>query len=241
MNPALAFKAEVVLGFQLVSRHRAPRLAAVMGASLVALLLTGDATGPTLQDGRRALLLIAGTLASVAASRLLARGGPLAAFRQTAAPWPLAPAGRLAGGMLLVAPLVLASGIALVGRQGGAFQAFRSTAVAILSAAAVAAAVMALTPFLGASASAALGLVAALAGGALPSQVGPLLQARPLARAPLVMCWNVLPLSWRAARWLAEGGVGDLAWLTAWLLFGLAAAEWAATRRVGGAAAGASG
>ena len=136
---------------------------------------------------------------------------------------------------------LIRTGIALVGSQGGAFEAFRSTAVATLSAAAVAAAVMALTPLLGASASAALGLVAALAGGALPSQVGLLLQAWPLARAPLVMCWNVLPLSWRAARWLAEGGVGDLAWLTAWLLFGLAAAEWAATRRVEGAAAGASG
>src|SRR5437870_1215318 len=39
VNRTLAFKAEVVLAFQLIARHRAPRLALLLAGTLVILLL----------------------------------------------------------------------------------------------------------------------------------------------------------------------------------------------------------
>jgi hypothetical protein len=230
MNPALAFKAEAVLGFRLVARHRAPRLAVLMAVCLVVLLGTEDGSQVTLEMTRRAILLIGGILTAVGGSRLFAHGGPVAAFRQTASPRLLAPAGRLSGSLLFVTPLLLATAIGLTGARWGILEAFRSAGMATLYGAALAAVVMAGTPLIGASGSAALGLVATVAGAALPSQVRAVLQGWPIARVLLVACWEVLPLPWRAARWFVEGGVSDPAWLIFWLLLGLTMAGWTAAR-----------
>jgi len=67
----LAAKAEVVFGLQLVTRHRAPRLAALLGLGVAALAAV---SAPSPERTARVVLLVGGTLAAVAASRLLSPG-----------------------------------------------------------------------------------------------------------------------------------------------------------------------
>jgi hypothetical protein len=94
--------------------------------------------------------------------------------------------------------------------------------------AAVAASAMALTPLTGASGSAALGVIAALFGGIPPTEVAALLENWPLLRGASVMVWNVLPLPWRAERWLTEGGLTDPLLLLFWVAFGVGATTYLA-------------
>ncbi len=71
MVSLLAVKAEVVLGLQLVSRHRAPRLAALLALGVAGLTASAD---PSPERVARVALFVAATLAAVSASRLLSPG-----------------------------------------------------------------------------------------------------------------------------------------------------------------------
>jgi len=219
-----ALKAEVVWGLQLVLRHRAPRLALLLAAALVLLVLAGSSAETTLGIRQGTIILIAGVLASVAGSRVLVVGAPLSSVRRTAAPWILAPTGRLAAVVLFTSvPALVAALITFTG-HGSLVVAIRVAAQTTLFAAAVGASVMALTPLAGASASAGVGLLAALFGAIPPSQVASGLASWPILRNLAVLGWNALPLPWRASRWLAGGGVADPALLSCWTALGIAGA-----------------
>jgi hypothetical protein len=218
----LAFKSEVVLAAQLVTRHRAPRLAALLAVIIVALSRLG---GEAASSGQRTLLLISGIVASVAGSRLLTPGAALACAYRVAAPWWLVPAGRLVGALIVTLPVVavgclvtapsspipLEVGLGLVGYH-----------------AAVTAATLAVTPVLGGSAAAVLGFLAVWLGMASPAVVQGALDGWPVLQGPVVLLWNTLPLSWRAARWMQRGGEIDILFLLAWAVAGVAVAAWTA-------------
>src|SRR5437016_7877702 len=71
MSGMLGFKAEVVLAFQLIARHRAPRLAMLLAATVVLMLLAEDGAAGSLAVRRRTVALIGGALSAVFASRLM--------------------------------------------------------------------------------------------------------------------------------------------------------------------------
>lgn len=228
--PALALKAELVFAVQLVVRHRTPRLAAVFALLTVALLTWYDATDPNAASHHGALLLIAGSLAAVSGSRLLAPGGSLEAARRVAANWWVVPTGRLAGVLLTSAPLIAVAIVALRGVDAGQLAFARLAAAAVLLAASIAAVTLSITPLVGSSASAALGFSASWFGGIPPSVLHAGLVDWPIVQRPAVILWNVLPLPWRAARWMEAGGVEDPIVMLAWSLFGIVAAWWAILR-----------
>jgi hypothetical protein len=222
VNPVLlALKAEALLGLQLVTRHRAPRLAAVLGLGLVA----GAAVSPSGQTSGRSVLLIGSTLAVVGASRLTAIGPALAAARIVAARWWVVPVGRLAGALCAVVPFALGVAALMVGPHGEAGLG-RIAWVTSGYAVALIACTMAMTPILGASVAATLAFLAVWLGGAPPSAVSGVLGSWPLLQRATVWAWTVLPLPWRALRWLAGGPVADPLLLTAWAVIGVAVAGW---------------
>ena len=217
----LAAKAEVVFGLQLVTRHRAPRLAALLGLGVAALAAV---SAPSPERTARVVLLVGGTLAAVAASRLLSPGPALAAARMVVAPWWLVPTGRLVGVLCVVGPLTVGVGLALASASPQGAPILAPTAVAVGFAVCVASCTMAMASWWGASAAASVGFLAVWFGGVPPSVVGALLAGwLPLQRI-VTWLWNVLPLPWRAARWLASGGWEDGLLLGAWTLLGLGVA-----------------
>jgi hypothetical protein len=230
MNWPLAFKAEIVFGLQLVLRHRAPRLALLLAAALIVLILAGS-TGESPLVRRDTIVLIGGVLATVAGSRVLVIGAPLNSVQSTASPWLLAPTGRLAAIVLFTSVPVLAAALFTMGARGSVLLAIQVAAQATLFAAALAAPVMALTPLMGASGAAGLGLLVALFGAVPPSEVAAALSSWPVLRNLAVLCWNTLPLPWRASRWLVAGGVADPALLGCWTALGLGGAALVASGR----------
>src|SRR5215470_4032026 len=71
--PGMALKAEIVLGLQLILRHRAPRITGkltIAGVGLAAL----SRNGMVLEDRQRILLLAVGTVVAVCCSRPFAPG-----------------------------------------------------------------------------------------------------------------------------------------------------------------------
>jgi hypothetical protein len=231
MNWPLAFKAEIVLGLQLVLRHRAPRVALLLAATLVVLILAGSTRESTLSMRQQTIVLIAGVLATVAGSRVLVMGAPLSSVRSTASPWLLAPTGRLVAVVLFTSVPVLAAALIAIGARGSVLSAIRVAAQATLFATAVAGPVMALTPLAGASAAAGLGLLAVLFGAVPPSEISAGLASWPSLRNLAVLGWNALPLPWRASRWLVGGGVADPALLGCWTVLGLGGAALVASAR----------
>lgn len=225
----LAVKGEAVLGALLAVRHRAVRMTAILSLLILVLALVQGGAAST-----HTLFGVGGCLAAVAGSRLLAPGAALTAARRAAGPWWLAPAGRLAGVLLLLAP-VLAVGAAALTASGGGETPFLPLGIAaLLHAAALGALTLALAPAFGASAAGMLGLVGALLGGLRPSEVLELFVGWPYAQRVAVTAWNLLPLSWRAARWLRDGTLQDPAVLGAWVVAGVALAAWAAALADGG-------
>jgi hypothetical protein len=224
----LALKAEALLGLHLVTRHRAPRLAAVLGLALVA---TAAASGSG-HSPARPVLLIASTVAVVAASRLLAGGPALAAARMVAARWWVVPVGRLAGALCAVAPFTLGMAAMLAGSHGDAGP-WRLAWVAGAYAAVLIACTMAMASRLGASAAATLGCFGVWLGGVPPSALSAMLAPWPLARQGALWSWGVLPLPWRALRWLAGGPATDPLLLMAWLVMGVTLAGWRLSPRSG--------
>lgn len=228
MSVPFKLKAEVVLAVQLVSRHRAARLAALLVLLLIAAVAASEGASV---DGRMRVVLVAtGTFAAVAGSRLLAPGGALTAARMSAADWWLAPVGRLIGAASVVLPLTLIGVVVLLAPRSPLTAHLEMGAVASVYAASVIAGTAALAPAVGASAAAALGFFAAWFGPMPPSDVYALFSAAPLLQRPLVLGWNILPLPWRAARWIENGNASDALLLIAWIVLGILAAAWSASR-----------
>ena len=159
---ALVFKAEMVLGFQLVSRHRAPRFAGVLSVFFLVAVVAGRPFGVGVAWPWMALP-VAGTFAAVAGSRLLAHGAALWAARSVCEVPAVAVAGRFAGGMVVIAPVAAA----MVTVVAGPFQSSEpaiQVGFAVLFAAAMAGVTMAVTPVLGASVASVVGVMTAWAG-----------------------------------------------------------------------------
>ncbi|UCF41403.1 MAG: hypothetical protein JSW43_03475 [Gemmatimonadota bacterium] len=225
----LALKGEAVLGAQLVVRHRAVRLTALLSLAILVLALAQGGPGSP-----HTLFGVGGCLSAVAGSRLLAPGAALAAARRAAGPWWLAPAGRLAGLLLLLAPVLAVGAAALIPSSGGEAAFVPLALAALLQAGALGALTLALAPAVGASASGMLGLTWALLGGLRPSEMLQLLAGWPYAQRVAVTAWNLLPLSWRAARWLRDGTPLDLVLLGSWVVAGTALGAWATALEGGG-------
>lgn len=219
----VALKAEAVLGLLLVVRHRAVRLTGLLAAVITALAAARPA-----ENGRtsQTVLLVGGSLAAVAATRLLASGAALTAARWVGGPGWLAPGGRLVGAMLVVVPCTAVSAL-LLARPGATDSLGGLVPVVVVYSAAIGALALALTPLLGASSAATCVLLAAWLGGAPPATVAMALSPWPYARGLILWLWKGLPLEWRAQRWLASGGSFDGALLVLWIAWGIAVAAWA--------------
>ena len=198
------------------------------GLLLAAAVAASD--GPSLSGRIRVVLVAAGTLSAVAGSRLLAPGGALTAAQMSAAAWWLAPAGRLLGAACVVVPLTLTSILVLLAPRAPLTAHVGVAAVAGVYVASVIALSAALAPAVGASAAAAFGLAGAWLGPMPPSDIYTLFEPVPLLQHPLVLAWNVLPLPWRAARWIACGNASDALLLIGWVILGIFAAAWTAPR-----------
>jgi len=192
--------------------------------AIVGLSFLRDRGGPAGGSSAATVLLMTGTLAAVAGSRLLAPGAALAASRRVAAVWWLAPSGRLIGALFAILPVVAVSVLA-GGRPGPEFP--KLATVTTLYAAAAASLVLALAPLIGASAAAAFGFVGAWLGMLPPSGIHVALDNWPVVQKPAVWLWNMLPLGWRANR-LFEGDTAvDAVVLLCWVVAGVTAAAWA--------------
>lgn len=220
----LALKAEVVLALLVSLRHRSVRLVLGFAAAILGFAAVSGGGGP---QADASVLLIGGAITVVAASRALARGPMLESSRRAAAAWWQPSLGRLAGVLLVTLPAVI---VALVVLQSGVLWAGRMLIVTLTYAAALGAVTLAVTPLTGASAGAALGFVAALAGAMPPSGIAVALERWPALATAGVTVWNALPLEWRARRWLHTGGLGDPLLLVAWIVVGVLGAAWAVAR-----------
>lgn len=222
----LAAKAEVVFGAHLVMRHRSPRLAVLL-CLLVIAMAVARGRADTAAGLTETALLVAGTLGAVGGSRLFAPGAALAAARRVAAGWWVVSTGRLIGALLVTLPIVAVAVLAV----GAEANPGRVGLVSMIYAGAVVAAVIAGTPLVGASAAAALGLVGTWLGGIGPSGVSVMFEPWPAVRGSIVLLWNVLPLEWRAARWLREPNVTDSLVLLSWMVLGLTLSAWTTSVR----------
>lgn len=195
---ALAFKAEVVMGAHLVMRHRAPRIALLLSLLFLVLLLIREQFARAPVDQVSVVLLIAGTLAAVTGSRPLAPGSALVDAWRVAAQWWVVPLGRLVGVLIVVLPIVA---IATLVFGAGAFGAhgIRLMLIASFYAGAVTALIMAITPRVGASAAALLGVVVAWLGALPPSAFHELLRPVPAGDPLIHALWSVAPIPSRAA------------------------------------------
>ena len=158
----LVFKAEMVLGFQLVSRHRAPRFAGVMSVFFLVAVVAGRPFGAGMVWPWLALP-VAGTFAAVAGSRLLAHGAALWAARSVCEVPAIAVAGRFAGGMVVIAPVAAVIVMAVTGPSQSSDPAIQ-IGFGVLFAAAMAGVTMAVTPVLGASVASVVGVMTAWSG-----------------------------------------------------------------------------
>ena len=220
MHVAAQLKSEMVLAVQLAARHRTVRLTALLG-------LAGLVAARSAHDPLPALLLVACGIGATAASRPLAPGAAFHLARRAAAHPVITATGRL-GGVALLLLGATAAALPVAGAGELASVAWRQVAVAVLAGVAVAAPVLALSPVAGASGAGGLGLLIAVLGQVPPSGVHAGLAGWPALRAGAVLAWNVLPMPWRAERWVvgAPGAVTDVAVLVGWILVGVATAAW---------------
>ena len=222
----LRAKAEMVFGALLVVRNRTVQLACLLSLIVVVLSLMDTLGRNSRTDQQATVLLIAGTIAAVVGSRLLAPGGALAASRQVAARFWLVPFGRLAGGVLVVLPVVAVAAFSLRSAEAGPVQL---SIIAAVYAAAIASAVLTLAPAAGGSASAVVGCVSVWVGVVPPAEVQAVLEKWPLLQRPLVLIWHLLPLQWRAGRLLDSLSWIDALVLISWIVIGVVFAGWVTT------------
>lgn len=228
MKPSLLVaKAEVVLGVLLAVRHRTVRLVLLLALVAITLAALSEARGSG--DMERTVLVAGAMVAAVAASRPYAPGAALFSARCAAGRWWLAPVGRLTG-VWLVALAVILLGTVLLSDGPGASAALRLAFAAALYAAALGAATLGVTPFVGATGAGSIGIMAAWFGPFPPSAVALLFDDLPYVQRPLVLLWNVLPLDWRASRWLRAGTGEDVLLLLAWVVGGILLAAWGAAQ-----------
>jgi hypothetical protein len=222
----MPLKAEVILGLLIVIRHRAVRLTGLLVLALVVFAVIGiDAV----ENAKvyRTILVVGGSLVAVATSRLFAPGPVLAAARLVAQPWWLVPIGRLTGALLVVVSALAITVFTLAVPSQHPVDLLRIGVISVLYVGALGAGTAALTPMIGASASAVCGFIAAWLGGMPPSVVATALAEWSVAQRLAVWLWNGLPLVWRAERWLDTGGVVDVAHLLGWIALGIAVTGWA--------------
>lgn len=148
----MKLKAEVVLGFQLVSRHRAPRLAAALTLVLAVAMSLARSSASTPACPPLVLSLVGG-LSAIACSRPLAHGAALGSARLAAAPGWMVAGGRFIGAMLFIAPLVLFISV-VTGHTTFGFAIWRAEVYA----GAIGMTTVGLSPLVGASAASGIGL-----------------------------------------------------------------------------------
>lgn len=219
----------MTLAVLLALRHRTVRLAAALAAVVLLLAALRRATD-SVGGSEATALVVAGSLGAVAASRLLGSRTALGALRNAAAPWWLPPGARLAGVALLLVPVVGVATAALVGSGGDSDGPIRFGGVVWVASTACAAGTLALSPFLGASVSGSLGLLAVWFGGIPPSAMHNLFSGWTVVQRPVVLLWNTLPLGWRATRWLQQGEAADGLMLGVWIVAGIVIGGWGAAR-----------
>jgi hypothetical protein len=213
----------------LVIRHRTMRLTAALAVMGITLAMVGNAAQrPGL--AQQTVLLVGGSLGAVAGSRLLAPGAALVAAWRSASPSWLPSIGRLVGAALLIAPAVGLASAVLVGPVTDWRAALQLAFVGWTYATAIAAVTLAASPFLGASVSGALGLLAVWFGGIPPSAMAELFGDWIYLQRPVVLLWNGLPLGWRANRWLHQAVLGDALLLGTWIVVGIVLGAWGAVR-----------
>jgi hypothetical protein len=205
----MPLKAEVILGLLIVIRHRAVRLTGLLVLALVVFAVIGiDAV----ENAKvyRTILVVGGSLVAVATSRLFAPGPVL-----------------LTGALLVVVSALAITVFTLAVPSQHPVDLLRIGVISVLYVGALGAGTAALTPMIGASASAVCGFIAAWLGGMPPSVVATALAEWSVAQRLAVWLWNGLPLVWRAERWLDTGGVVDVAHLLGWIALGIAVTGWA--------------
>ena len=210
----------------LAVRHGSVRLTAGAAASVIAVgLISGGGGAPV--SGMSWATIVAGSLAAVAGSRLMAPGPAVAAAWRSGSAWWLPAGGRLLGAAILLAPTVAVTVAALSGRAPDWHVALAACAVWVY-ATAVASVAMALAPMLGSSVSGAVALLGVWFGGIPPSGMYEAFSTWTYVQRPLVLMWNVLPLGWRAGRWIEQGPVPDGFVIGSWILLGVGVAAWGA-------------
>jgi len=225
----LAVKAEVLMGILLVVRHRTPRFAGLLVLALIASNMIAESLDGAAGNGVWINLVVGGSLAAVATSRLLAPGANLAAGYRAASDWWLVPTARLVGALAVVVPGLVAVGLSLGAASLAAGEMVRLGVVTTGYVAGSSALVMAITPVMGASGAAAAGFILAWFGTVPPSGVSAVVERWPSVQGPLVLAWNTLPLGWRAIRWFEHGNLADPVALAFWLPLGITATAWTMT------------
>jgi len=222
----LGAKAEVVLGFLLLVRHRTVRLVCAVTLALAALSLLPNLGLTSGKHQPETMLFVAGSLAAVAGSRLLAPGGALAASRQVAERCWLAPLGRLVGALFLVVPVVSIVAFSLNAVEYGPVRMSIVTAVYV---AAVASGAMALAPAMGATAATVAAMIVVWSGVVPASDLHRMLVNWPLLHRALVGSWYLFPLHWRACRLLDTGNLLDALVLSGWIVIAVTVAALVST------------
>lgn len=212
----------MVLAVMLVIRHRTPRLAAAFVLAFSALTMWQDSALEVLPSHQGLALSLVAVLSVIGCSRLACVGGALEAARTAAARWWIVPVGRLLGLILLLLPVALGVGTALVVGRVGSVSLPVFAMAALLLATALGSLILSVTPFAGASGAAGVGFILALAGGIRPSAISLVLDQLPLIRAPVVLLWNHLPLLWRAHSWLTAGEPSFILHSLVWIAIGVA-------------------
>ena len=219
-------RAEIVFAVFIVVRNRTVRLAFLLSLTLIAMSML-EKFGPTPNAERQiTVFLIAGSLAAVVASRLLAPGGALAASRQVAARFWLVPLGRLSGGILVLVPVVAIAAFSL---DAATVSPLHLSLVATVFSAGVGSAVMTLSPAVGGSAAAIAGLVSVWVGVLTPTDVLAVFERWPLVQRAIALIWHVGPLQWRASRLLDQFQWIDAMVLVGWFAIGVVLVGWATT------------
>lgn len=216
-NPP-AFKAEIILAIQLVTRHRAFRLTSgLAGLTVLSLRLAPNPPAGS-------VVAVAGALGAIAGSRVLARGPAMASARAAAAPV-RSVIGRFVGVMLVLAPIVMVGGVLVGGGEGTGVTEQATWSVAY--AAVLAAVSMGGVGAVGASSVSTFGVFAAWVG-----QVPPETWAERLGVVGglTATIWSVLPMAWRVGT-VTEGDRGATAVLLSWMVMGLSGAVVAVRRR----------
>ncbi|MFC1640131.1 hypothetical protein ACFL3B_05145 [Gemmatimonadota bacterium] len=222
----LRARAEIVIGVHMVVRNRTVRLAFLLSLTMVVLSLLERYGQTGSADQQATVFLIAGSLAAVVGSRLLAPGGALAASRQVAARFWVVPFGRLTGGVLVVLPVITVAAFSL---RTTDVDPLRLNITAAVFAAAVASAVLSLAPAIGGSAAAVAGFVAVWAGVVPPADVNALFERWPFLQRVLALVWNLFPLQWRASRMVDRLHWIDPLVLVGWIVIGVVFTGWFTT------------